>query len=811
MTAARQRIEQWFESLGDVIFRHRWLVLVLMVVMTVPMLMQIPKLTIDVRTESYFLENDSALQQYNAFRDQFGMDEFTVIAIGPTEVFELDFLARLQELHQEMESKIPYVDEVTSLINARNTRGEGDTLLVEELMERWPADQEELAELRSRVLSNPLYVNNLISEDATFTTIVVKAVSVARADDADPLAGFDEADEPATVTSGGDQGYLTSDQHNEMVEAIIAIVEGYDSPAFPIHLAGGPVVSHAMIEAVPKDLMRLMPLASILVVLFLALLFRRVSGVIYPILVVDLALLSTLGIMGILGLNLTNLSSMLTSFLLVVGIADAVHILAIFYPHYREHGDKRAAIVHALGHSGLAVLMTSITTAAGLLSFVVADVKPVADLGIAAPIGIGLALVYTVVLLPAMIAIFPMRRGKPRGEHQLSLMDRLLASVARISCAKPVVILAVALVITIVSVAGMTRLRFSQNGIKWFKESSPIRQATELIDDKLRGTLILEVVIDTGQPNGLYEPELLQQLERSMAYVEGLRRGDVFVGKASSLDTIVKEINRALNENQPEHYTIPDDRNLIAQELLLFEGSGSNDLEQLVDPDFSMVRCTLKVPFIDAFYQVGLIDDVSAHLESAFPQAEITITGSNALYVKMFHNIITTMAKSYMISLSIITLLMIALIGRVRIGLLSMIPNLLPLVVILGAMGWLDIPLDMSTVLIGSVAIGLVVDDTIHFMHNFRRYFEQSGSVEVAVARTMDTAGRAIMVTSIVLAGGFYISVVSELRSSVIFGSLVGTTVILALAADYFVTPALMKVVNRQLAKMGPADQEVSE
>jgi predicted RND superfamily exporter protein len=501
---------------------------------------------------------------------------------------------------------------------------------------------------------------------------------------------------------------------------------------------------------------------------------------------------------------------MLTSFLLVVGIADAVHILAIFYPHYREHGDKRAAIVHALGHSGLAVLMTSVTTAAGLLSFIAADVKPIADLGIAAPIGIGFALVYTVILLPAMIAVFPMRRGKPKGE-QLSLMDRLLAAVARMSCSRPVLILVIALIITIVSVAGMTRLRFSQNGVKWFKESSPIRQATELIDDKLRGTLILEVVIDTGKANGLYEPELLQQLERSMTYLEGLRHGDVYVGKASSLDTIVKEINRALNENRQEHYTIPDDRKLIAQELLLFEGSGSDDLEQLVDPDFSMVRCTLKVPFIDAFYQVGLIDAVSAHLESAFPQASITITGSNALYVKMFHNIITTMTKSYMISLSIITLLMMILIGRVRIGLLSMIPNLLPLVVILGVMGWLDIPLDMSTVLIGSVAIGLVVDDTIHFMHNFRRYFEQSGSVEKAVAMTMDTAGRAIMVTSIVLAGGFYISVASEMRSSVIFGLLLGTTVILALAADYFVTPALMKVVNRQLAARYSHGEEVAE
>jgi predicted RND superfamily exporter protein len=808
MTAARQRIEQWFESLGDLIFRHRWLALVLMVAMTIPMLMQIPNLTIDVRTESYFLENDAALQRYNAFRDQFGMDEFTVIAISPPEVFELGFLARLRDLHQELESKVPYVDEVTSLINARNTRGEGDTLLVEELMERWPADQEELAELRTRVMSNPLYVNNLISEDATFTTIVVKAVSVARADDADPLAGFAETNEPATPNAGVESSYLTSDQHNEMVEAIVTIVEEYDSPSFPIRLAGGPVVSHALIEAVPKDMMRLLPLATVLVVTFLALLFRRLSGVIYPILVVDLALLATLGMMAILGLNLTNLSSMLTSFLLVVGIADAVHILAIFYPHYREHGDKRAAIVYALGHSGLAVLMTSVTTAAGLLSFVAADVKPIADLGIAAPIGIGLALVYTVVLLPAMIAVFPMRRGKPRGER-LSLMDRLLASVARVSCRRPIAILAVTLLLTIGSVAGMTRLRFSQNGVKWFKESSPIRQATELIDDKLRGTLILEVVIDTGQPNGLYEPELLQQLERSMVYLEGLRRGDVFVGKASSLDTIVKEINRALNENQQAHYTIPDDRNLIAQELLLFEGSGSDDLEQLVDPDFSMVRCTLKVPFIDAFYQVGLIEDVSAHLESAFPQASITITGSNALYVKMFHNIITTMTKSYMISLSIITLLMMVLIGRVRIGLLSMIPNLLPLVTILGVMGWLDIPLDMSTVLIGSVAIGLVVDDTIHFMHNFRRYFEQTASVEEAVARTMDTAGRAIMVTSIVLAGGFYISVVSEMRSSVIFGALLGTTVILALVADYFVTPALMKVVNRQLAAKMPVKEVI--
>jgi predicted RND superfamily exporter protein len=280
-----------------------------------------------------------------------------------------------------------------------------------------------------------------------------------------------------------------------------------------------------------------------------------------------------------------------------------------------------------------------------------------------------------------------------------------------------------------------------------------------------------------------------------MTWAESIDRGDVSISKATSLDMVVKEINRALHGNDPAHYSIPDDPDLIAQELLLFEGTGSNDLEELVDRDFRKVRCTLSVPFRDAFKYVDFLDEISAHFERAFPEAEITVTGSNALFVKMFNNVITTMAKSYVISLSVITVLMIVLLGRLSIGFLSMVPNLLPLIAILGIMGWMEIPLDMSTVLIGSIAIGLVVDDTIHFMHNFRRDFERFGNVEQAVAQTLDTAGRAILITSIVLAAGFYACIASELRSSIIYGGLMGTVVLLALAADYFVTPALMAVV----------------
>jgi len=350
-------------------------------------------------------------------------------------------------------------------------------------------------------------------------------------------------------------------------------------------------------------------------------------------------------------------------------------------------------------------------------------------------------------------------------------------------------------VVAILSVMGMTRLRFSQNGLKWFKEHNAVRTATETVDRELGGTLTIEVVLDTGTTDGVTGADFLRRLEDAVAWAGGIERGEVYVSKATSLDTVIKEINRALHGNDEASYRVPEDDRLIAQELLLFEGTGSDDLEELVDRDFQKLRCTLSVPFRDAFRYVGLVDEIREYFESSFPEARVTMTGSNVLFVKMFNNVITTMAKSYVISLSLITMLMIILLGRLSIGLLSMVPNLLPLAAILGLMGWKEIPLDISTVLIGSIAIGLVVDDTIHFMHNFRRDFEQLGEVEAGVARTLDTTGRAILITSVVLAGGFYACLVSELRSSVIYGALMGTTVLFALVADYFVTPALMKTV----------------
>ncbi|MCI5117654.1 MAG: hypothetical protein D3913_06765, partial [Candidatus Electrothrix sp. LOE1_4_5] len=273
-------------------------------------------------------------------------------------------------------------------------------------------------------------------------------------------------------------------------------------------------------------------------------------------------------------------------------------------------------------------------------------------------------------------------------------------------------------------------------------------------------------------------------------------------GKAWSITTILKEIHQALNENRAEFYRVPDDPDLIPQEFLLFENSGSDDLEDVTDSQFSKARFTIKVPFQDAVAYTDFIQTVNAHFQQTFPELKITTTGMTAIIFQTMARVIRSMAKSYIIALVVITVLMILLIGKLRTGLLSMVPNLFPIFLTLGIMGWFQVPLDLFTMLVGSISIGLAVDDTIHFMHNFRRYFEQSNDAKQAVMETLHSTGRAMLITTCVLSLGFFVFMFASMNNLVNFGWLTGFTILTALLADYFIAPALLVLVNRE--KMPP-------
>jgi hydrophobe/amphiphile efflux-3 (HAE3) family protein len=808
MSAIRRRIEKWFEHLAHLVYRHRILTLVVMMALSIALIAQIPSITIDTSTEGFLHAADPALLAYNEFRDQFGRDEVIIIAIKSQAVFDFGFLKNLKALHEELADKVPHLEEITSLINARNTRGAANELIVEDFLENWPRDPEELAVLKNRALSNPIYQNLLLSPDGRFTTIVIQTQRHSTlGQQIDVLEEFeDNAPAPdEKANNAAEREYFTDEENSQVVTAVQQIVEKYDSSDFKIYVAGSPVVTHFLKRAMMSDMRKFVGLAVATVAVLLFLMFRRITGVVFPLFIVVLSLLSTVGIMAITGTAIKVPTQILPSFLLAVGVGTSVHILAIFFQRYRETENKADAIADALGHSGLAVVMTNVTTACGLMSFATSEVAPVADLGIFAGIGVLIAFINTIILLPALIALVPLRRTK--GLHSNpggTLMDRLLTSISRFSTEHPRAILIVSAVVVAVSLAFAAGIRFSHDPPRWFPRNNRIRVASETLDHEMHGTINLEVIIDTAKENGFYEPDMLNRLEEAVRFAEAQTYKDVFVGKAWSLTTILKEINRALNENRAEFYAVPQNKDLIAQEFLLFENSGSDDLEDVVDSQFSKVRFSMKGPFKDAVHYGTLLETVDRYFKDKFPNTDIELTGMVALLSKTINNAIRSMAKSYVVALVVITLLMMVLIGKIRIGLLSMIPNLTPILLMLGIIGATPVSMDLFTMMVASIAIGLAVDDTIHFMHNFRRYYEQTGDPKLAVYKTLHTTGRAMLVTTVVLSIGFFIFVFADMNNLLNFGVLTSFTILMALLADYLVAPALMVLVNP-----GPAAPEL--
>ncbi len=806
-----QKIEAGFEQMGRWIYSHPKRVILVMLLFFASLASNLPSIKVDTSTEAFFSKNDQTRIAYDKFREQFGRDEIVLALIHPKKVFDREFLEKLKAFHEDLEAEVPHLDEVQSLINVTAMRGEEGELIIEELMEDWPEDDKGVKDLKDRVLSNKYYRNFLVSEDGQYTTVVVRSNAfsdVGKGMDQDEMLEDGFAEEEEASISGEDKPQLlTEEQNGEFVEAIQSLAERHRKDDFPIDLGGSPVMVHDLKKGMFSD-MPVFVLASLVVIaLLLVLLFRHLSGLVLPIITVILSLLSTLGLVAATGTKLTIISQILPSFLLAVGVGYSVHLLVIYYRHLRDHGDKEEAISFAMGHSGLAILMTSLTTAGGLFSFVPVKVEPVSDLGLFGAAGVLICVFFTLVLLPALLSVLP--GGKPPEDtakvarkegHQTgySFADRMLKGCGDFAVNQPWTVIGISLLIALMSSFGVAQLRFSHNPVAWLPDDNSLRSATDAINDHMKGSAAIELVVERSEENAVKEPEFMKRLDEFNRFSEGTSYNRISVGKSSSVVDVVKEINQVLNEDREEYYRVPQDRGMIAQELLLFENGGTDDLENLVDTSFSKARVTLKTTWVDANQYTGLLLKLEKKIEELFGQEKsYVVTGLIPIMVKTITFLMEAMLISYLIAGVVITLLMIFLLSDLRLGLWSMIPNFLPILAGLGVMGMLDLPLDAMSILVGSIAIGLAVDDTVHFMHNFRRNQQVHQNVQVAVEKTLTSTGRAMLLTTIVLSAGFFIFIFSSMNNLISFGLITGLTIIIALLGDILLAPAMMALIYK--------------
>ena len=803
MANAKAKIESLFETTGRRLYQNRIKVLILAFVIIGLFTYRLPSITIDTSSESLLHKDDPSILEYNRFREQFGRSEMIIIAAQAPNVFEADFLSKLKSFHHDLEEEIPYLREVHSLINARDTRGEEDQLIVEDLFEDWSEKITGLDDLKRRVLNNPFYLNHLISEDGRVTAVVIEteALLAGPVSEDDILDDFAE-DEIETPPTSRTSHYFSEKENREVVDVVKRVVKRYQSKDFALTASGGPIVVDAFNRATMKDIQKCIVMSLVAVAFFLAILFWRLSGVILPMLVIVSSLVSTLGLMAWMNVPIKITTTVIPAFLLAVGVCDAVHVLAIFYRRFEHGSSKEDAIAYALGHSGLAIVMTSLTTVGAVLSFALADLAAIAEIGYFAAAGVMLALVYTILMLPALLALTPLRSSVAIARRS-ALVDDVLRGVARFSKAHRFKIVVISLVIFVISFPAIFSLKFSHNVVRYFPDSMPYRHELKYIDQYLKGTITLELVLDTGRENGVHDPWILNRIEMFCRQIEQVQRQDISVGKVYSITDILKEIHQALNENKVDFYRIPYDRQLIAQEFLLFESSGADDLERIVDSQFSKTRITIKTPWVDAVVCKEFSEETNRKLQTIFQKkATIQSTGMMSLLVRAIVAAIYSMAKSYAIAFAVITLLMILLIGDWKIGLLSMVPNLLPIIITMGCMGFAKLPLDINSLMIGSIALGIVVDDTVHFMYNFQRYYHKTADPYAAIEKTLLGTGRALLITSLVLCTGFFILLSASLNNFVIFGFFTGVTILIALLADFILVPALMLLIKRKRQKL---------
>lgn len=802
VTNIRNRIDLYFARWGHFVYRNPWKIILACLLVVAGMSSQLPKMVVDTSTEGFMQPDDPLRVRYDEFRYQFGRDERIMIIVesGKGDIFTLDFLNKLKTFHEDLEANTPKLEKITSLINARLTRGENDELIVGDFLEDFPQNDTELQQVKQRALSNELYINQFLSPDGRYAILMIQNDAYSSVgQEEDLLGGFDNTTEPTKIDREHHPPFLSGEENTEIVNAVEKIAAKYNGDGFHIHFAGTPHMVDRLTRILMQDMSKFMIYSILIITGLLLFAYRRLVMIFAPMGVALLSVMTTMGTMATLNIPMTSAGQIMPSFLITVGIGNAIHIFALFFQYLNQGESREDALAHALQHSGLAIVMTGLTTMAGLVSFATSNVKPVADFGIITPIGVLNALLASMVLLPAIIAVLPLKPGELERKHEHTFNQRVLQFCGRISTAHPWKVFTTWMLIVAGSLYFAMQMLLSHDPVKWFPAGDPFRTTTELINTDLGGGMFLEVMVDTGKENGLHDPELLKRMDEVHEYAASVKQGDLTIGKTISMVNIVKEIHQALHNNDPAYYAIPETQELVSQELLLFENSGSEDLQELVDTRFSKARMTMKLPFIDAVNFPAFEEELHPNIQRIIgDKATVTITGLMGMMGQTIFNLLTSMASSYGSAIVMITLMMILFMGSLRLGLLAMIANLTPIIMTLALMVLCGFPLDAFTLLIGSIGLGLAVDDTLHFMNNFTRYLHESHDPEYAVTKTLSTAGEAMFFTSVTLAAGFAVYAFATMNNLVTFGLLTAFCVAMAFLADITLNPAIMYLFGRR-------------
>jgi predicted RND superfamily exporter protein len=719
------------------------------------------RLEIDPSANRLLSERNAAKQFYDQARRTFGSDEILVITLTAPDVFTRDTLARIDRMTRRI-GEVESVDHVVSLTNAMDVRSVEDGLDIAPFFDNLDESPGALRAIRQRVLDNPVYSGSLVSANGDATALVVY---------------FRDID---------DREFIRRGIHDRIV-AIVNEEKGDNE----VWITGTPHFKVSVIKILIHDLMWMPPLIALILAAVLIVCYRTLLGVVVPLVTVAVGVVLSLGLIAALGYSLSMISVLVPPLLMILGLSYSVHVVSDYQQHRHDTPDKRALVRDTLRRILLPVLLTGLTTIAGFASMVVNPIEAISEFGELSVIGVVIITLVSITFTPALLRFLD-RRGTDSAQHKrvlTTLFDRFIDRVAVFDLEQKNAIFLFSGILFVLGLAGLLRMHVSADIMASFSKDSEVRTSFELVNEKLGGANPLYIVINGGHPDAFKDPANLDTVRALQSW---LKRQPEVGGSVSIADYIML-VNKALHDNDAAYYAIPDDRRLITQLLFL---ASSDELNRIVDSRFQTANVIVRARVISSDDMAALINRINTRLAELPDHLKAQATGNPVLITQTLTEIIVGQAKSVGLALLVVYVILSLMFMSYRIGFIALIPNLLPIVIYFGSLGFFGISLNPSTSLIAPMVLGIAIDDTIHYFARFNREVRRLADDGKATLATLKGVGRPMTYTSLALCLGFLALTTSELSMQVQVGLMASWALAVAWLCDFLLTPALCSSVR---------------
>jgi uncharacterized protein len=831
-------MSQYFETVPDKLRQKRLLIWIGFLALTVFLSVGITKNKFDMSLDSWFSRDDPVKLALNHFKSLFGGDDVIYLVYKPRDgdLFSKESLEAVIGIRNEMlnfretlpegeSSMLAHITRVDSIASVKILKAEDGSLISQRFISRnLPVTEAEKEKIRREALKQKTFPLFYFSEGFEYGAIMIQTdlgtePLNASGENAKAESELEFSDEDIENSSDTDDIIVDETveykpvnmtEYVNMMDDINGIIM---QPRYSDHLEYYPVGNPPMMKVFMQQMDETGPvfLAMILVIFILLwALFRSLSAVIWSILIVVISCAWTMGITGWLGSTISSMVSLTIMFVLAVGIANAVHIISGYLFFRKEKLEHKIALRASFRKAALPCLLTTLTTMIGMLTLTLSSISHIQTFGYMSALGVGFAFGLTVFVLPLMLDLWaPARKEalvkKKNGKKRLFSFDpsvltqKILSRVLPLVERSPIIVIGLFMLIFLTCIYGATQVKVDSNPIKAAKEGTDLRISYEVVDTHMAGTQTMEIYIDGGRSDSLMDPRLLKTMDKLQQTIE--TKYDQRVARTFSLADIVKDIYQLLNEGQDKYYAIPDDGKVLAQTLFLFNNANLEDRRRLVSDDYRSSHISVSLYNAGSSEYKGFFKDIQTEIDAAFaelktdfPELEVTVTGSLTLLMKLADYIGWSQIKSLGSVILIISLLMIFIFGSTRVGVLSIIPNLIPATLTFGLLGLLGIALDSDTIIVAPVIIGIAVDDTIHFITHYRGEVIKDGNIRRAISNTIQEVGQAISFTSLILGLGFFMLTFSTNTSFIKVGAFGSLAIFVALLCDLFMLPALILV-----------------